>query len=342
MHGAVLSSADNEKSLEVVNYLIAIMPDSIDLGSAEQSLTPLALAFVTGNIHAARALIEAGADQTTRDSTGKNLVHRALVHASQASKTDTDEFKELLNLIDKRVVGSLFTERCKDGPGGLTPLALWLAKPSMNVYSLYGHGQRQSNLAPETFLILKEFGGAEALTMMDGSGQFPLHVAVKSSYVAMVKLMLEHDPALLARENAMGQTPLELAHSMYVRECAKGNPDIRHLRYTPIDQRKTEDFAPKDRKKEQGGEATDEDEGDDEDWNNDITKTWEICKSYAEKEPRKRKLVSVNEAREVAKRLADKNKIKKEETEGAEENLEGKFKTDEVDIWLVHGDLQMA
>lgn len=123
LHGAVLSSADNEKSLEVVQYLIAIMPDSIDLGSAKQSLTPLALAFVTGNIHAARALIEAEADQTTRDSTGKNLVHMALIHASQAFKTDTDEFKELLNLMDKRVVGSLFTERCKDGPGGLTPLA---------------------------------------------------------------------------------------------------------------------------------------------------------------------------------------------------------------------------
>ncbi|KAL8636398.1 MAG: hypothetical protein Q9226_009261, partial [Calogaya cf. arnoldii] len=191
---------------------------------------------------------------------------------------------------------------------------------------------RHSNLAPETFNILQEFGGAEALTMMDGSGQFPLHVAVKSSYVAMVKLMLEHDPALLETENAMGQTPLELAHSMYVRECAKGNPDIRHQGYIPIDQRKTEDFKPK------------EDEEDDEDRNKDITRTWEICKAFAAREPRKRKLVSVNQAREVSKRLADKNKIKKEQTEEAEqeEGEKGKFKTDEVDTWLLYVTLEMA
>ncbi|KAL8780967.1 MAG: hypothetical protein Q9213_006218 [Squamulea squamosa] len=304
LHNAVHSSAKSEKSLEVIKYLIAIMPDSIDLGSIQKSLTPLALAFVTGRVDAAKALIEAGADQTTRDNTGKNLIHMALLHASQTTETDTKKFRELLELIDKRVIGSLLTERCKDGPGGLTPLALWLAKSSWH-----------SNLAPETFHIMQEFGGREALTMMDGSGQFPLHVAVKSSHVEMVKLILEHDPALLARENAMGQTPLELAHSMYVRECAKRNPDIRHLRYTPIPQRTPKDFVPKDEEKGKDGKATDED-----DWHNQITKTWEVCKAYAEKEPRKRKLVSVNEAREVAKRLADKNKMKKEQAEKDEDD----------------------
>ncbi|KAL8671283.1 MAG: hypothetical protein Q9168_004223 [Polycauliona sp. 1 TL-2023] len=332
IHAAVLSEAESEKSLEVVNYLIAVMPDSIDLGSVQKLLTPLALAFVTGKVDAARALIKAGADQTTRDSTGKNLVHMALIHASQADKTDTQKLKELLNMIDKRVVGSLFTERCKDGPGGLTPLALWLAKPSLISHVWYGQTQSQSKLAPETFHILQEYGGGEPLRMMDGSGQFPLHVAVKSSYVAMVKLILDHDPALLATENAMGQTPLELAHSLYVRECAKGNPEIRHPSYTPIDERKTEDFAAKDGKKE--GEEADEDE------NNDVTKTWELCKAYAEKEPRKRKLVSVNEAREVAKRLADTNKQNNERMEEAEErrkgeqeDKKGKPKTDEIVEW---------
>ncbi|KAL8773347.1 MAG: hypothetical protein Q9209_001741 [Squamulea sp. 1 TL-2023] len=333
LHGAVLSGAKSKKSLEVIKYLIAIMADSIDLESIQKSLTPLALAFVTGRVDAAKALIEAGADQTTRDNTGKNLIHMALLHASQATKTDSKRFRKLLELIDKRVIGSLFTERCQDGPGGLTPLALWLVKPSWHSYSRYGHTRRQSNLAPETFHIMQEFGGAEALTMMDGSGQFPLHVAVKSSHLEMVKLIVEHDSALLARENAMGQTPLELAHSMYVRECAKGNPDIRHPRYTPILQRKPG----------KNGGTTDED-----DWNNEITKTWEVCKAYAEKEPCKRKLVSVNEAREVAKRLAEKNKMKKDQVEEEEENLKAewegrakKLKKDEVDTWLSSEALEM-
>ncbi|KAL8890878.1 MAG: hypothetical protein Q9215_002029 [Flavoplaca cf. flavocitrina] len=349
LHGAVLSGAEEQKSLEVVNYLIAIMPDSIDLGSAQRSLTPLALAFITGKIDTAKALIKAGADQTTRDSTGKNLAHMALIYASKVTKTDTRKLKDFFDLIDSRVIGSLFTERCTDGPGGLTPLALWLAKPSLAPYKWCGRTSRQSSLAPETIHLLQEYGGAEALTMMDGSGQFPLHVAVKSSYVAMVKLMLEHDPALLARENAMGQTPLELAHSMYVRECAKGNPNIRPSTYTALDQRKTEDFAPESRKEEQGERTTDDIDDDDEDWNNDITKTWKICKSYAEKEPHERKLISVSEAREVAKRLADKNKRKNDEIEKAEGNAKAeedgerkKPRTDEVDGWLHYRALEMG
>ncbi|KAL8811822.1 MAG: hypothetical protein Q9200_001494 [Gallowayella weberi] len=344
LHGAVLSSARSEQSLEVVKYLIAIMPASIELPSVRKSLTPLALAFIMGRLDAARALIEAGADQTTRDSTGKNLVHMALLHASQTTPTDTKKFRAFLELIDKRVIPSLLTERCTDGPGSLTPIALWLAKPSWHPYSWFGHTRRHSNLAPETFRILQEFGGAKALTMMDGSGQFPLHVAVKSSHAEMVKLMLEHDPALLARENAMGQTPLELAHSMYVRECAKGNPDIHLLRYKPLDQRDAEEFAPQDKKSGKDVDAVDDADEDCEDWNNDITRTWAICRACSEKNPRKRKLVSVIEAREVAKRLADKNKKKREEMEEmdgglkAEEGGDGggkkEVQRDEVDGWL--------
>ncbi|KAL8679791.1 MAG: hypothetical protein Q9186_003956 [Xanthomendoza sp. 1 TL-2023] len=345
LHGAILSDTEGEKSFEVVKYLIAIMPDSIELASVGKSLTPLALAFVTGRLDAAKALIEAGADQTTRDSTGKNLVHMALLHASQTTPTDTEKFRAFLELIDKRVVRSLLTERCTDGPGSLTPIALWLAKPSTSPYGGFGQYRRQSNLAPGTFHILQEFGGAEALTMMDGSGQFPVHVAVKSSHAEMVKLMLEYDPALLARENAMGQTALELAHSMYVRECAKGNPDIRYFGYRPLEQRNAEDFAPKDEKGEEGVGVVDEDEGD-EDGNNDITRTWAICKACAEQNPRKRKLVSVVEAREVAKRLADRNKKKwewmAEESDGGEEGRKKEVKRDEVDGWLAHWALEIG
>ncbi|KAL8689597.1 MAG: hypothetical protein Q9218_004772, partial [Villophora microphyllina] len=103
LHAAVLSPAPNDKSLEVLNYLIAIMPDSINLSSKNDALTPLALAFLKGRVDAAEALINAGADQTTRDSEGRNLVHLAMIYASRSNRSDNaEQFQKLLSLIDKR------------------------------------------------------------------------------------------------------------------------------------------------------------------------------------------------------------------------------------------------
>lgn len=170
------------------------------------------------------------------------------------------------------------------------------------------------------------FGGAEALTMMDGSGQFPLHQAVKHSYTGLVKVMLAHDPALLSRENAMGQTPLELAENLYVRDCTKGNPDINRQGYWRLEDRQFEEF----RKEEARGGAEKESE---------VRNTWQVCREVARREPRGRKLVSVAEAREVARRLAERNKEMK-----AEEGGEGKKEVvkDEVDGWLGSGPLVMG
>ncbi|KAL8950980.1 MAG: hypothetical protein Q9222_003014 [Ikaeria aurantiellina] len=326
LHGAILSEVSTEKSLEVINYLIAVMPESIEIPSAQHGLKPLALAFLEGKLDAAKALIQAGADQTTRDSSGRNLVHQALIQASKSIPTDTKKFKAFLDLIDKRLIRSMLVERYKGGPGGLTPLASWLIGTKTYMYS--GFGLQRSVLAPEIFTIMLGYGGGEALTMMDGSGQFPLHSAVKTSSPEVVKLILEHDPALLARENAMGQTPFELAHSMYVRDCAKGNPNIRSSIYIPLDQRGAKDFV--------------KDMDVDGEWNNNITKTWEICKQFSEKHPRERKLVSVNEAREVAKRLAAKKKKETEKRMAAEEQGVQEVKSDEVDAWLGHGALVMG
>lgn len=161
------------------------------------------------------------------------------------------------------------------------------------------------------------------MTMMDGSGQFPLHQAVKQSYTGLVKIMLAHDPALLNRENAMGQTPLELAGSLYVRDCAKGNPDIRARRYRPLALRSCEDFVEPFRSGDDGLE----------DWEREETAirlTLEVCRDCASKEPRARKLVSVSEAREVAKRLAERNTVRNKESQDYAKEMVG----DEVDSWL--------
>lgn len=336
LHLAVLSKVDSTKTLEVVKYLISVMPDSVDLPSARHKLTPLALAFLNGRIGAARALIDAGADQTTRDASGKNLVHLALINASKSSHTDTKNFKALLAIVDKRLIRSMFIDRCKDGPGALTPLGLWMSTPSTDIYS-YSRTTR-SHLSPDFLGIMLEFGGEEALTMMDGSGQFPLHLAVKTSHTAMVRKLLEYDPALLFKENAMGQTPLELAHSLYVAECAKTNLSISNPNYRPLDGREPETFTANKRDGDSDDEMDEVSDG-------ERTRTWMVCREFAEKEPRARILVSVNEAREVAKRLAEKKKRQREEDEEKEkEKEEGKQRAgeDEVDKLLGYGALELS
>ena len=337
MHIAILSAADQKKSIEVIKYLVEIMPDTIDVPSVRDQLTPLALAFLLGRVEAAEALVKAGADQTTRDSSGKNLVHLALINASKSQSNKTKKFRNLLNLIDKRVIRSLFVERCKDGPGGLTPLGLWLANPRSDRY--YDHTKAHANLDPEILSIMLEFGGEEPLTMMDSSGQFPLHLAVKTSYTAMVKSLLASNPSLLFRENAMGQTPLELAHSLYIRNSARYTPNIRRNTYKPLEQREAEEFVEKD-----DGDAYTTDKGEEDgDWNDEAIRTWMVCKRFAEQESKEgRKLVSVNEAREVARRLADRQQQKKKEerTEAMKEVED--IKEDEVDRWLGSRALELS
>lgn len=326
MPAAILSQAPASTSLSVVEYLLSVFPAAIDHRASSHSLAPLAplaLSFLKGRIDAASALIAAGADQTARDAESKNLVHLALIFLSRTSRNlIAHKFRSLLSLLDTRLLSSLFTERCRVDPGSLTPLAFWLAAIGPWERS---RPFRESNakLVPEVLSIMLESGGDGQLTMMDGSGQFPLHQAVKRSYTGLVKIMLARDPALLSRENAMGQTPLELAHSLYVRDCAKGNPDIRASRYRPLETRECEEFIEHGRREANRNEDSIGKRG-------AVRATWEVCRWWASKEPRARKLVSISEAREVARRLAERNKAKNQENQEDTEEL----KKDEVNRWL--------
>ena len=347
MHGAVLSNTKRKASLETIKYLVNVFPTSLNLVASKSGLTPLALAFLTGRVDAANALIEAGADQTTRDFQGKNLIHLALLHISENSPPSVEKLKALFSLIDRRLLPSLFIERCRDAPTALTPLAYWLA--NARGYHYRGYVSRDNSKVDSKILdVFYSFGGSPSLEIMDGSGQFPIHHAVKYSHVDMVKNMLELDPSLLMRENAMGQTAMELAESLYVRDCMWGNPNIRASNFRSVTKKQVEDFAPMVHK--DGTEDTDEVLGvankktDDEDETipSNVRRTYRICRDIASRNPGlKRKLVSVIEAREVAKRLADKTneKRKEEEKKGGEDEDEGeqeqeKEGQDEVDWWL--------
>lgn len=322
MHAAILSHAPASASLSVVEYLLSVFPAAVDRHASSYSLAPLAISFLEGRTDVASALIAAGADQTARDAKSKNLVHLALDFLYRTSPdTIAHKFRSLLYLLDTRLLPSLFTERCRVDPGSLTPLAFWLA--AIGRSERYNRTQTScARLVPEVLSIMLEFGGDGALTMMDGSGQFPLHQAVKHSYTGLVEIMLAHNPALLSRENAMGQTPLELAESLYVRDCAKGNPDIRACRYRPLEDRECEEFSGQNKRQGSGIQDCKQPE-------EAIRAKLKVCREWTSKAPRARKLVSVSEAREVARRLAERNKARNQESQEDTEKLK-----DEVDTWL--------
>ena len=312
------------------------LPESLETKSFSGH-TPLSLAFNGDRLDAIDVLIGAGADQTIRDNQGRNIVHLAVCTVQNNAKSSASTIRALLSKIDSRLLPSLFLERCQEGPGSLTPLAywLWLSTPCSDQI-FFPNAKRNKDSRLEVIKTIIEFSKGSDLHLMDSSGQFPLHQAVKSSLPTIVTAILAHDPSLLWRENAMGQTPLELAENLFFQHGARGNPRIRPYdfgrRRTLIQDREPETFV------RSGGEEGGVEEDDDEYDHSGVVKTYRVCRRFAAEYPGRRKLVSVVEAREVAKRLAERESEKEDywgrrrgRKVGSENEEIGK---DEVSRWL--------
>ena len=283
-----MSRPRDKKTLELIKYILEALPQSIDVKSAAGH-TPLSLAFSLRRLEAAETLIAAGANQTTRDNSLKNLIHQIL----HSIDDDTKVLRNFIQLVDKRILKGMFLERCTEGPGATTPLAYWLL-----------NAPRAKAVVLEVIL---EYSEGEDLMLMDRSGQLPLHQAIKAHSHQLAKVMIQHSPALLYRENAMGQTPLDLVESLYLHHRTDHAPQVtsRHHHRQAIQDREPWTFVPK-----ADAEAQDE---------HDIVKTWKVCKEAAAKFPGTRKLVSVLEANEVAKRLAEISEQQRKQAEAREQ-----------------------
>lgn len=143
--------------------------------------------------------------------------------------------------------------------------------------------------------------GKRALWMVDGTGDTPLHTLVSSNAsVKIIKAVLEIDPDLLFRENAVGRTPLEVAHDRFFADKAKV-PE-QQGRYRMNDNQEPSlvtthltAFV------KSGGEE--EDELDDK---SPFGVIWKLCGEFAGKAgTTKRRLVSLGEANDVAERLGE-------------------------------------
>jgi hypothetical protein len=109
----------------------------------------------------------------------------------------------------------------------------------------------------------------------------------------MVSHFISLNPSLLYRENATGRTPLEMSRDMYISSCVSEPIQISGNEYAQsIIHRAPESFLPKNE-----AEAV-----------NNVKRTYEICteadkRMESEGREKKRRLVSLMEANEVAERV---------------------------------------
>ncbi|KAF7594363.1 hypothetical protein BBP40_009344 [Aspergillus hancockii] len=288
LHCAILSKPTVE-SRHLVQYLIQEWPGCLE-AKTEGKYTPLALAYSLHRVDYADTLIKAGASQTVRDNKGNNLLHLLLCGINGECHGKPENVEKLLGLLDSRLIPSLLIERSSEDPGSLTPFARWLHRANF-----YGSNQHELVDIARCVLKFAEETGQKHLELLDGTGNTPVHDAVKRGLPRILELMVNYRPDLLHRENATGSTPLELEEDAWVLKATSNPPETPTItegsswrntwavNATIVDST-PESFLTDDRPSEKS--------------------LREICRERGSSRPEKRKLVTLNEANEVAKRLA--------------------------------------
>jgi hypothetical protein len=321
IHCALLADNDNrEEKLKTIKYLIEAMPASIETKSVSGH-TPLSLAFSLMDVDAIELLLGAHADQTVRDGKGRNLVHLAMCSKENRASHKPEDIEKALSLLDARLVPDMLLDRCSDGPTGLTPLARWINRVAAKRFP--GEADGDDPHPVEAYNVLRKYMSGDELKTMDGSGQLVMHQLVKAESAvghALLKVVFEQDPGLAFVENSTGQTPVELAESLYVREKIADPPDTSTTAPPMLDL--------------MSGEKTLERA------ESPCVENWKLCREIAARHTEmKRTLVSVPQATEVAKRLATATKQRASEVRRGRDGYypaTGEEVGDEVDRWSLY------
>ncbi|EDU40091.1 Ankyrin repeat domain protein [Pyrenophora tritici-repentis] len=348
LHCVVLGKTSDE-SLDLLRYLGKTRPEALEHRSAS-GMTPLHIAFRLHRVDMIPILLEAGAQQTCRNNVGANIVHSILDNAFLPHDKKLDRIRKLFGLIDPRLIASLLTERTTEAPGAATPLARWMHsfRPQYSGSVAEGHDK--------VLKVILDFSKGEDLGIISGEGDTQVHAAARYGAHAVLRAMLDCRPDLLFRENATGRTPYEIAEDSYLtkevfsnppslsppnRDCYSNNRRRLVRRHRPVStggvlQKRVEEFA--------------EELKDD---TPDVEKVLGVCKEFATKaEGTKRKLVSLVEASEVARRLAamqvgddDEDDTDEKDNDGDEEDEdeeeeeeETDLRGDEVEVWFTMGE----
>ncbi|KAJ6144623.1 hypothetical protein N7470_008518 [Penicillium chermesinum] len=298
LHCAIISKP-SEESERLVKFL---------------GLPPLALAFSIRRFEFACILIGAGANQTTRDREGHNLLHLLLKSSFGSPCKSPDEITRFSGLLDQQLLTAMLVERASGSSN--TPLFLWMG---LVADCQAGQLHYKASHKPEfdVLNILLDLGSSNNqrhLEMLDGSGNTPVHMAVEAGWPRFLELMLDRRPDLLYRENATGVTPFDMAVDSWTNSKTLSVPNVKEHRYPTYKEnpygRSTisyhPDFDPRSKQ--------------------DVI--YQICRDRAQQFPGKRRLVSLYDANEVSKRLAAIKRSCLDDYGGEDDDTK-----DEVDIW---------
>ncbi len=273
----------------MIKHLVSVLPESLEQRSSE-GWTPLHVALATEREDVVSYLVSIGADQRARDKFGRNVVH-ALVGNLNSVQSDAKKLQAMIDLFNKEGVKQMLLERCTNHPGALTPLAYWMS---------CGKTWQRSDIVE----VLSKYSTGQDLEMINGEGDLPLHVAVKNNLSSITAFLLSLNPSLLYRENATGRTPMEMARDLYIASAVKDPPNVFiDISYNPnyehhnsIVRQPASSFVTAKSVLEETKK-----------------RTYETCvqvdqdlitQGFEGEARRKRRLVSLFEANEVAKRLA--------------------------------------
>lgn len=202
LHVAVMSWPAGANKM--IRHLLTTVPTEYLETYTVDGDTPLHLALKIGNIPGFELLISSGANQRTRDKKGRNLLHT--IYSTMIGTKNKNIFVKLISLLDQSLLPTLLTERCSgSGPGLHTPLALHLWETS--------YGKEEFALLDEMLTL----SSGKDLGILNGAGDYPLHVEVRRGMSARAIHLARKRPDLLFLENAIGLTPLEVAATSYLQ-----------------------------------------------------------------------------------------------------------------------------
>ncbi|RMD43987.1 hypothetical protein DV735_g1143, partial [Chaetothyriales sp. CBS 134920] len=298
-HVAVMSKPP-EKGNPLLEYVLKVVPNSLDTKSSD-GLTPLHVAFTLGRLESAKILIEAGADKGTRDQDGSNILHTVL---ENEDLTKPEALDRVLALLGKETVQSLALQKSnKAAAGSMTPLAVYLTKFSDE----------------KVVRRLLEYSQGKDLSIMNGAGDYILHSLVRGNKAGLVKFLVEYRPEMLWWENATGLTPIDVALVSRLRYLVEHPPDLPTTEEYVLANQKPTAFGKKLSEAER--ELNELMELDADNLKAAKSREWfmlHLLQKLAPKFPGGRKLVSLFDANEVAKRLAREQQKSKEEAKRLE------------------------
>lgn len=332
LHCAVMATPSLEAN-ELVEYLVEACPSSLEKKAAG-GCTPLMIAYKLGRFGFAKILIEAGADQSTRNDHGETLAHAAVDVMGHTCRV-----RDMLNLLDSDLRKHLFQQRTSLKDSGITPLHAWIQK-----YGGRRHNHSSTKSVVKTMKLILEYSGGDELNMLNSAGDTCLHTAVSQGELAIIRTLVDFRPQLMFRENAVGRTPAEVARDKVAARVFKRPDDLRYRYYAEapskaldLKTRDEEDFVldkisqddllrsktkemqaasglgeeytPHQLARILGAMGVDNPKG----WeSNDVGSDdlsckviWDICNQTVRKHTAKRRLVSLNEANDVARRLGE-------------------------------------